>query len=130
MAQPAVRVEGARQLRREFREVGDDMSDLKGLHKSLADMVADRAKQKVPMVSGSLQRSIRGSGTKTAARVRSGNNRKSGPSAVPYAGVTHFGWPARDIRPQPFLYDALDDRRREVIDRYEREVRQIVKRVF
>ena len=130
MAQPAVRVEGARQLRRKFREVGDDMSDLKALHKSLADMVADRAKQKVPVVSGSLQRSIRGSGTKTAAAVRVGNNRKSGPSAVPYGGVVHYGWPARDINAQPFLTDALDELQREVLDRYERGVDEIVRKVF
>ena len=93
MAQPAVRVEGGRELRRKFREVGDDMTDLKDLHKELADDVAGTAKTKTPVRSGRLRNSVRGSGTKTAARVRAGNNRKSGPTSVPYAGRIHFGDP-------------------------------------
>ena len=127
---PALQIEGGRKLRRAFREVGDDMSDLKELHKRLADDVADSAKRKVPVRSGRLERSVRGSGTKTAARVRAGNNRKSGPTSVPYAGPIHFGWGARGIRPQPFMYEALDDRRQEVIERYNREVREIIRRTF
>jgi hypothetical protein len=130
MAQPAIRIEGGRELRRAFREAGDDMSDLKDLHKRLADDVAGTAKTKVPVRSGRLQRSIRGSGTKTAARIRAGNNRKSGPTSVPYAGPIHFGWGARGIRPQPFLYEALDDRRDEVVDAYNRQVREIIRKAF
>ena len=127
---PALQIEGGRKLRRAFREVGDDMSDLKELHKRLADDVADSAKRKVPVRSGRLERSVRGSGTKTAARVRAGNNRKSGPSSVPYAGPIHFGWGARGIRPQPFLYDALDDRREAVVKAYDDQVREIIRKAF
>ena len=130
MTQPAAQIEGGRELRRKLRQVGDDMTDLKELHKRLADDVAGTAKTKVPVRSGRLQRSIRGSGTKTAARVRAGNNRQSGPTAVPYAPIVHFGWATRGIKPQPFLYEALDDRRQEVVDRYNAEVRRIVRRVF
>lgn len=134
MAQPAVRVEGGRELRRKFREVGDDMTDLKDLHKQLADDVAGTAKTKTPVRSGRLRNSVRGSGTKTAARVRAGNNRKTGPTSVPYAGRIHFGDPGSStrnrIRPQPFLYEALDDRRQEVVDRYNDEVRAIIRRTF
>ena len=127
---PALQIEGGRKLRRAFREVGDDMSDLKELHKRLADDVADSAKRKVPVRSGRLQRSIRGSGTKTAARVRAGNNRKSGPSSVPYSGPIHFGWGARGIKPQPFMYDALDDRREAVVRAYDDQVREIIRKAF
>jgi len=130
MAQPAIRIEGGRELRRAFREAGDDMSDLKDLHKRLADDVAGTAKTKVPVRSGRLQRSIRGSGTKTAARIRAGNNRKSGPTSVPYAGPIHFGWSARGIKAQPFMYDALDDRRQEVVDAYNRQVQEIIRKAF
>ena len=130
MAQPAIRVGGMRKVRAQMREAGDDLSDLRNLHKRLADDVADTAKTKTPVRSGRLQRSVRGSGTKTAARVRAGNNRKSGPTSVPYAGPIHFGWGARGIRPQPFMYEALDDRRQEVIQAYNDEVAAMVRRVF
>lgn len=130
MPAPAARIQGRRELARKFREVGNDMGELKELHKRLADDVAGTAKTKVPVRSGRLKNSIRGAGTKTAARIRAGNNRKSGPTSVPYAAPTHFGWAARGIRPQPFLYEALDDRRQEVVDRYNDEVRAIIRRVF
>lgn len=126
----AVDVQGGRELRRKFKEAGDDMSDLKDLHLRLADDVAGTAKTLVPVRTGRLRNSIRGSGTKTSARVKVGNNRKSGPSALPYAKPIHFGWAARGIKPQPFIYEALDDRRQEVIDAYNDEVRQIIRRVF
>lgn len=128
--QAAIQIEGGAKLRRAFREAEAGMEDLKDLHKRLADDVAGTAKTKVPVRTGRLQRSIRGSGTKTAARVRAGNNRKSGATAVPYAPAIHFGWSRRGIKPQPFLYEALDDRRQEVIDAYNDEVRSLIRRVF
>tara|TARA_R110002020_G_scaffold8879_5_gene35652 strand:- start:427 stop:819 length:393 start_codon:yes stop_codon:yes gene_type:complete len=130
MAKPAVDVQGGRELRRKFKEAGDDMADLKELHRRLADDVAGTAKTKVPVRTGRLRNSIRGSGTKTAARVRVGNNRKSGPSAVPYAKPIHFGWAAKNIKPQPFIFEALDERRQDVINAYNDQVRQIIRQVF
>lgn len=132
MTKKAVSVTGGRELRKAFKSAGDDMADLRLLHKSLADDVAGTAKTKVPVKSGRLQRSVRGAGTKTFAAVRAGNNRVSGPSSVPYAGPIHFGWarPRNPIRPQPFLYEALDERRKQVVDRYNREVRRKVRKVF
>lgn len=133
---PDIKIEGARDLRRRLREVENDMEDLKALHKEIADMVADRAKQKVPVLSGKLQGTIRGSGTKTAARVKAGNKRQT-KAGVPYAGVVHFGTPASGLfgriaglPPQPFLYEALNERKPEVIQRYAEGIEEIVEKVF
>ena len=52
---------------------------------------------------------------------------RAGFARVPYAGPIHFGWRKRNIQPQPFLYEALDKRRNEVFDRYNKEVRNILK---
>lgn len=133
---PEIRVNGARDLRRRFREVEDDMADLKALHKELGDMVADTAKKNVPVQSGLLQSTIRSFGTKTMAGVRAGNNRKSA-SGVPYAGVVHYGTPSGGmvlpspgLPEQPFLTDALAERKREVIDRYSEGIDEVVRKVF
>jgi hypothetical protein len=128
--QAAIQIEGGAKLRRAFRDAEAGMEDLKDLHKSLADDVAGTAKTKVPVRTGRLQRSIRGSGTKTAARVRAGNNRASGATAVPYGPAIHFGWSRRGIKPQPFLYEALDDRRQDVINDYNAEIRHMIKNKF
>lgn len=127
---PAIQVHGGRQLRSQLKQIGDDSSDLRELNLDLAKLVSDTALTKVPVRSGRLKRSVRPSGTKRAAVVRAGNNRKSGPSAVQYSGPIHFGWPARRIAPQPFLYDALDERRAEVLKKYTDEVRSILNRVM
>jgi peptidoglycan/xylan/chitin deacetylase (PgdA/CDA1 family) len=111
MAQ-SIKATGVKELRRELRKMGNDLEDLKALNLDVATLVSDRAKDIVPRRTGTLADTIRPAGTKTAGRVRAGFKR------VPYAGVIHFGWPARRIEPQPFLYDALDQRRGEVFDRY------------
>lgn len=118
MAQ-SIKATGVKELRRELRRMGDDLEDLKALNLDVATLVSDRAKDIVPRRTGNLADTIRPSGTKTAGRVRAGFKR------VPYAGVIHFGFPARRITPQPFLYDALDQRRGEVFDAYFKGVKKI-----
>ena len=118
MAQ-SIKATGVKELRRELRRMGDDLEDLKNLHLDVATLVSDRAKDIVPRRTGNLADTIRPAGTKTAGRVRAGFKR------VPYAGVIHYGFPARRIQPQPFLYDALDQRRGEVFDAYFKGVKKI-----
>ena len=118
MAQ-SIKATGVKDLRRELRRMGDDLEDLKTLNLDVATLVSDRAKDLVPRRTGNLADTIRPAGTKTAGRVRAGFKR------VPYAGVIHFGHPARGIQPQPFLYDALDQRRSEVFDAYFKGVKKI-----
>jgi len=115
----SIKATGVKELRRELRRMGDDLEDLKALNLDVATLVSDRAKDIVPRRTGNLADTIRPAGTKTAGRVRAGFKR------VPYAGVIHFGHPARGIQPQPFLYDALDQRRGEVFDAYFKGVKKI-----
>ena len=133
MTTPALTVTGGRKLRKSFKDAGEDLADLKSLHKRLADDVAGTAKTKVPVRTGALKNSIRGFGGTAKAAIRAGNNRKSR-TGVPYAAPIHFGWANRPrggpIKPQPFLYEALDDRRQSVIDAYNDEVRRMVRDVF
>ncbi len=112
----AIQIEGLRELRRALRAYGDEATDgLRAAHKDAAEVVERRADSLAPVRSGTLQGTLRSSGTLTAGRVRLGYAR------VPYAGPIHFGTPntrgrPANIRPNPFLYDALDDRRQQVID--------------
>jgi hypothetical protein len=117
-----VEVEGAPELRRAFRKLGDRADDLKGVHREAAELVADRAESLVPRLTGRLAGTIRTSAGKTGSAVLAGR------SLVPYAGPIHFGWRARNIEPQPFLYDALDDRREAILDRYADAVESMVHR--
>ena len=109
-----VEAEGMRELRKKLRRMDNGMDNLKGLHLDLAEIVADRAEALAPVRTGRLKQTIRAAGTQTAGRVRAGYKR------IPYAGPVHFGWATRPnaakgwrggpIHPNPFLYDARDER--------------------
>ena len=120
---PKVQVQGATELRRALKRAGDDMSDLKAIHREAADKVRGEAKARVPVVSGELGASIRSGATKTKGYVAAGRK------LVPYAGPIHFGWPARNIEAQPFLYDALDDRREQIVGLYQHKVDVMIRRI-
>ena len=81
-------------------------------NKRVAEIIIGESKKYVPVLTGALAQSVRNASTKKSAKVRAGN------VGVPYAGPIHFGWPSRGIRPNPFFYDAIDNRRDEVRDRY------------
>lgn len=118
-----IEIEGLRELNRAFRSLGRDATlELKDVHLDGAKIVEKRARQIVPRRTGALADTLRSSGTMKGARVRAGFAR------VPYAGPIHFGWARRNISPQPFLYDALDDRRREVLDAYSVNLKRLIRK--
>lgn len=104
MPTAAYELQGGRQFRKGLRAAGDDLSDLKTVHGQAATIAAGRARQLAPSVSGRLAATIRAAGTKTAGIVRVGNNTK-----VRYAGPIHWGWKARNIRPNPFASEGATD---------------------
>lgn len=122
MADVELSVEGLNSLIKDLRRAAekDSLDEIKAANKEAATLVADAAKYEVPVRSGALRDSIRGTGSVKVGQVRAGK------AKVPYAGPIHFGWPRRHIKPQPFIYDALDKRIGEVIDAYEQRVSNVV----
>lgn len=120
---PAIKVEGAKELRKALGRMGADLKDLTKINREAADTVAGDARGRAPRLTGRLAGSVKSRATKTRASVQAGGR------LVPYAGPIHFGWSARNIEAQPFLYTALDRRRDEVVRRYQRRVDELVVRV-
>jgi len=112
-------VEGLRELRKALKAAGDDLRDLREANRSVGEIVQHEAWRLVPVRTGQLQRTIRAAGAVGFAAVRSGTVR------VPYAGPIHFGWAKRGIEPNPFLYDAADNRKAEVVETYWKSLGQI-----
>ena len=122
MAGRQVSVEGARELRKALKTVGDEAkAGLKDVNLEVAEIVARAAVSRVPSRSGALRETVRAAGAQTRASVKAGFKR------VPYAGVIHFGTP-EGLAPQPFLYDALDARRDEVMDAYTDGMADLIKK--
>jgi hypothetical protein len=121
------KVEGAAQLRRTLKRAGDDLSDFSALNRAAAVTVANRARQKAPVgpeFGGHIRDTIRSSGTKRAAIVRAGNNRK-----MPYAPSLHWGWPARGQAAQPWVSDAAQETEPQWVETYWAGLNQIINKV-
>jgi len=96
--------------------------ELKSFHADGAKIVEREAVTQVPVRTGALRQSIRSTGTLRDGVVRAGKAR------VPYAGPIHFGWTARNIRPQPFMYDALDARLPEVLEVFDDGIKKLIRK--
>lgn len=95
-----LKVDGAKQLRKSMKTAGADMQQMKDAHRKVAQTVTTRARGQVPVRTGRLQRTVRAGATQRAAIIRAGTK------AVPYAPPIHWGWPKRNIRAQPWMYEA------------------------
>jgi HK97 gp10 family phage protein len=130
--QPAVRIEGLREVRKQLRDfddkVGRDM--LRDAHKQLADRVVELAGPRVPVKTGALAASVRGLGSVSAA------TGKAGGVSVPYAAAIHWGTGARpglrgphNIKARPFLIDALDRLEPDAADEYANQLERLIRRL-
>jgi hypothetical protein len=115
-------ITGLKEVVRDLRALSVDTREaMQATHRRAGEIVALRAGTLVPVRTGTLRETIASAPTKYQGRVRAGRGQ-----SVPYAGPIHFGWPARRIAPQPFIYDALDERRDEVVDLYTRRINELI----
>lgn len=126
MARPVVRVEGLDELRRELRRVKDRELDdeMRRVHQDLGAAVVKRATPNVPVRTGALRASVRAAGTVRDAIGRAGK------ASVPYAPVIHWGHRVRGIPPRRFLTDAAATLERDIVDRYDRHVADMLDKVI
>jgi hypothetical protein len=114
-----VAIEGDDETRRAFRRAKRRADDIATSSAEAAGAIEADALRRVPVESGALRGTIRVIDLTDAADVVAGSD------LVPYAGVVHGGWPARNIPAQPYL----DTRRAEDVEAYYAdEVRDLVRR--
>lgn len=98
-------MQGLRDLNRVLREMGDDkfwQRQLKAVNEAQARAVVAAAKRKAPKgETGRLERSITVNASTTRAGVAFGGAR------APHGPVHEFGWAARNITAQPYVYPAI-----------------------
>lgn len=120
---PPVEVQGLKTLRRTLKRAGVSLQDLKDAHREVAETVVRAAAPHAPRRTGTLAGTTRPAGTQAAAIVRAGY------ASVPYAGPIHWGWPARHIKAQPWLYDAAVDSQDRWTGVYLAALEHIIKKV-
>jgi hypothetical protein len=117
-----VAVKGLREVVRSFDQYAGAVDDLKEANAKIGSVVAQTAKATAPYDTGALQGSIRFNRAKQKIQLKAGGAR------VPYAGVIEYGWPARNISPQPFLRRAAWDKRDFVKEQYSANLRELSRR--
>lgn len=126
-----IEVKGLKELTKALKQLDPEMvKELKAVNKDAAQVIATSAKGIVPRRSGRLANSIRAGATTKSGVVRAGNNGK-----VPYGPGIHFGVGPRpgrkgphSVKPNPFIYSALDARRQAVEASWSKAVEKIVER--
>jgi hypothetical protein len=120
MARPTVEIEGLNKLLRALEKLDEEAKQsFKDVGGRVGKLVAEQAREEVPVLSGNLRKTIRAVNTGRGAKVRAGTAR------VPYAGPIHFGWGSRNIRQNRFLYRAVDKKVDVALDMYLEEVHKI-----
>lgn len=117
-----VNIRGLNRAVRQLQQAGADTADMKDLMHEVGMVVVRQAQSDVPVNTGTLRGTIRAGRGKTKAVVRAGTSRK------PYAPIVHYGNPQTGSRANPFLVNALRQRRTEVMDTFERGLERILKK--
>lgn len=108
-----IEVNGAGQLQATMRSAGKGLTDFTAPNRDAGNIAARASAALCPVRTGKLKRTIMASGSRTEAIIRAGNR------TVPYAPPIHWGWPGRNIIPQPFLSDGAQDSEGRWIPVYE-----------
>ena len=124
MTRPAagVRVDGLRKLRRDLRQLPDGMADLKDANQRAGQLVVQAARP--PRKSGRLAQAGRASRAAGRVTVLWGGAR------VPYAGPVHWGWPAHNIEPQPFVVEAAQRTEPQWLELYLEDVDKLLQPIY
>lgn len=121
-----IKLEGSARLRRTLRKAGADLGEFSSLNKQVAGIVVARARSTAPRgpdAGGHIVDTIRAGGTQRAAIVRVGTARK------PYGLPLHWGWPRRNIKPQPWVSIAAQQTESTWINIYVSGMEAIVKKI-
>jgi HK97 gp10 family phage protein len=131
MAGDTIEVQGIKKLRKELKALDTELGNkaqtgaLKRVMLETAEIVAAESRSLAPKLTGALADSVRAQGRATTGVVKAGRGAR-----LPYAAAIHFGWAKHGIRANPFVYEAIDHRRDEVINRVDRAISNLVEQTF
>lgn len=116
-----IEIENLRETQKALKDFSKaTREEMKEVHRRAGEIVVEGALRIVPFRTGALAASLKSNPTMRQGRVRVGS------ATVPYAGAIHFGWAARNIQPNPFIYDVLDQRRQEVFNAYAEGISKLI----
>lgn len=100
-----------------MKAAGRKLDDLKRANREVGTFINGNAAPTAPRRTGALAASTRPNAAATNVAIR---------SRLPYAGPIHWGWPARNIEPQPWLWATATGTQDEWLPKYEDEIQRIM----
>jgi HK97 gp10 family phage protein len=116
-----IKIKGYKAAIKSLQRIGVPDAEIKAAGSEAGDLVANEARNLVPVRTGALRNSIKVSKALRSVSVRAGNNGR-----VPYANPIHWGWFKRNIKPQPFFIKALGTTRDEVYRNYYKTIDRLI----
>ena len=104
-------MQGAEKLASTLHKAADEISKMETANRKAGAIIANAARSRAPRRTGRLASSI----TVDKAGIT---------ASAPYAGPIHWGWPSRNIDPQPFAMGAARATEPQWVAFYEDEVQK------
>jgi hypothetical protein len=100
----------------------DDLKTFNGFGSEIGKLITNNASAIVPRKTGALAASIGSTVTEYGLQVYAGS------TAVPYAGVIEYGWPAKGKQEKPYLRPAVYNNIEAIIRKYEDGISDRIKK--
>ena len=113
-------VTGADRLASTMRSAGRQIGNLSDANRKAAEVIAQASRAPAPKLTGALASATRGIGARTTVGVQ---------NPLPYFGPIHYGWPAHNIEPQPFVDEGMAISERQWMELYEKATEDAAKSV-
>ena len=117
----AITIQGVKEVTDSLNKLARDLESNIELNKELSTNLSQKASALAPKLTGALASSVVGNPSAEKAQILAGS------AAVPYAGVQEYGWPERNIRPQPYLNPAVKDNMGYIIEKYNDSIQKAIK---
>ena len=121
MAEANISIQGVKEVTDSLDKLARDLGSNIELNKELRTTLSQKASAMAPKLTGALASSVVGNPSAEKAQILAGS------AAVPYAGVQEYGWPERNIRPQPYLNPAVKDNIGYIIEKYNDSIQKAIK---
>lgn len=116
-----INIQGVKEVTDSLNKLARDLQSNIELNKELSTTLSQKASAMAPKLTGALASSVVGNPSAEKAQILAGS------AAVPYAGVQEYGWPERNIRPQPYLNPAVNNNMGYIIEKYNDSIQKAIK---
>jgi hypothetical protein len=117
-----VRVTGVAETINALNLFVKDIEANQSLNREIGSSLAPKASALAPKRTGALSRSVGFEASAQKATIYAGS------AAVPYAGVTEYGWPQRGRQARPFLNPAVNNNLGLIVKMYNEKIQKAIQK--